>query len=387
MLSPILIAQKKVPKVVNEYTAIDKKALEMPDSLTKTTEGIARFIIANFNTNPEKARAIFIWIATNIQYDVDNMFAINFYEKKEDKISKPLLSRKGICENYAALFNDVCTKVGIQSFVIEGYTKQNGFADYIPHAWCAAFIDGSWFLFDPTWGSGYISNNKFYRKINNDYYKAQPSALIKSHMPFDFLWQFVNYPVTNQEFYEGKTEPNTLKPFFNYQDSIKAYEKLNHIDQLKASVIRIERNGIKNALIYDRLQHLKMEIETDRKNRVVDLYNMAAADYVEGVNKYNDYINYRNKQFIPEKTDADIQSIIDSVDGRLKAVKTQLSEIKNPDANVSMLIVQLTKSIDDALTLVKEQKEWLKIYFSKGKSKRKSMFYERKLTWFGIPLN
>jgi transglutaminase/protease-like cytokinesis protein 3 len=115
----------------------------------KTSDAIANYIVTNFKTDKDKSRAIFIWIVSNIQYDIDNMFAINFYEKKEDKISKTLKTRKGICENYAFLFTDICMKSGIKSFVIEGYTKQNGFADYIPHAWSAALIDSSWFLFDP----------------------------------------------------------------------------------------------------------------------------------------------------------------------------------------------------------------------------------------------
>src|SRR4051812_30397830 len=105
----------------NVYAAIDKKALQMPDSLTKTTSGMASYINSTFTTDKDKTRAIFVWIASNIQYDIDNMFAINFYEKKEEKISKPLKSRKGICENYAALFNDVCSKSGINSYVVEGY--------------------------------------------------------------------------------------------------------------------------------------------------------------------------------------------------------------------------------------------------------------------------
>src|SRR5450759_502438 len=191
LVSQILFAQKPV---INEYSTIDKRALQLPESLTKTIDGIAGYVTSNFKTDKEKARAIFIWIASNIQYDIDNMFAINFYEQKEEKISKALRNRKGICENYAALFNDVASKSGIISFMIEGYTKQNGFADYIPHAWCAALIDNSWFMFDPTWGSGYVSNGKFYKKINNDYFKVAPSTLIKSHMPFDFLWEFLNYP-------------------------------------------------------------------------------------------------------------------------------------------------------------------------------------------------
>lgn len=44
-------------------------------------------------------------------------------------------------------------------------------------------------------------------------------------MPFDYLWQFLNYPVTNQEFYEGKMSQNKSKRYFNYKDSLIAYKK------------------------------------------------------------------------------------------------------------------------------------------------------------------
>jgi len=370
---------------VSEYSAIDKKALQLPDSLTKTTDLIASYITSNFATDKDKSRAIFIWVASNIQYDIDNMFAINFYEKKEDKISKPLKTRKGICENYATLFTDICLKSGLKSFVVEGYTKQNGFTDYIPHAWSAALIDSSWFLFDPTWGSGYVNGGKFFKKINNDYYKASPTSLIKSHIPFDYLWQFLNYPVTNQEFYEGKTQQNTTKPFFNFKDTILVFEKQSHIDQLISSAYRVEKNGVKNSLVFDRLQHLKLEIENDRQTKSVNLYNSAVVEFNDGINGLNDFINYRNKQFIPKKTDPEIQSMIDVVEGKLKAAKSTLEQISNPDANTTNMIRQLTKSIDDSSTQMKEQQDWLKLYLSKSKSGRKSMFY--KVTWFGVPLN
>jgi len=71
--------------------------------------------MTTFKTDNEKVRGIFVWVAGNIQYDIENMFAINFYERKEDKILKPLKTRKGICENYAALFNDICLKSGMLS--------------------------------------------------------------------------------------------------------------------------------------------------------------------------------------------------------------------------------------------------------------------------------
>ncbi len=370
---------------LTEFSAIDKKALQLPDSLTKNTELIASYITSNFTTDKDKSRAIFIWVASNIQYDIDNMFAINFYEKKEEKIAKPLSTRKGICENYATLFTDICIKSGLKSFVVEGYTKQNGFADYIPHAWSATLVDSSWFLFDPTWGSGYVSGGKFFKRISNEYYKASPTTIIKSHIPFDYLWQFVNYPVTNQEFYEGDIRQNKTKQFFNFKDTIQVYENQSHIDQLISSAYRVEKNGIKNSLIFDRLQHLKLEIENYRQAKIVNLYNSAVGDYNEGINGLNDFINYRNKQFTPKKTDPEIQAMLDVVDEKLKDAENKLGQISNPDFNIAAMISQLTKSIDGTLTQLKEQQNWLKLYFSKSKSGRKSMFY--KVTWFGIPLN
>jgi hypothetical protein len=382
--SGLLFAQKAV---VDKYTVIDKKALQLPDSLSRTTDGIAGYINSSFKGNKDKSRAIFAWIASNISYDIENMYAMNFYEKKEEKVNKPLKTRKGICENYAALFNEICLKTGIKSFVIEGYTKQPGFTDYIPHAWCAVLIDTTWYLADPTWGSGYVDGGKFYKKLNNDYFLASPSVLIKSHMPFDYIWQFLNYPLSSQEFYEGKTQQNKSKPFFNFVDSIQVYEKQDYITQLSASGRRIEKNGIKNAMIFDRLQHIRVEIENDRQTRTINLYNSAVADYNDGINGFNDFINYRNKQFTPLRSDLEIQAMIDDPDKKLGDANSKLARIKNPDINTANMINQLTKSISDAASHVAEQREWLRIYFSKSKSGRRSMFYERKATWFGIPLN
>ncbi len=370
----------------NPYLYTDIKALELPDSLTRTTTDIANYISANFQSEQDKARAIFIWVASNIEYDIANMFAINFYEAKEEKIAKPLRTRKGICENYAALFHDICKKVQIKSLVIEGYTKQNGFADYIPHAWCAAMIDSSWFMFDLTWGSGYVNGGKFIKKINNNYFKANPALLIKSHMPFDYLWQFLNYPVTNQEFYEDKTQQNKSKPFFSFQDSIQEYENLEYVEQLIASADRIERNGVKNSLIYDRLQHIKMEIEHIRQTTTVNQYNAAVGDYNVGVNYFNDFVAYRNKQFTPMKPDSVIQHMLDVANDKLNSAREKLNSIKDPDANIASSSAQLSKSIEDAAIRVKEQQDWLNVYFTKSKSGRKSMFYDTKVTWFGIPI-
>ena len=384
LITSVLSAQKII---VNEYLSIDKKAIKIPDSITITTKGIAGYINTNFKTDKEKVRAIFIWVASSIEYDIANIYAINFYETKENKINKALKTKKGICENYAALFTDIATGCGITSYIIEGYTKQNGFTDYIPHAWCAAYVDSAWYMFDPTWGSGYLNGGKFYKKINNEYFKTLPSTLIKSHIPFDYLWQFLKYPVTNQEFYEGRITANKAKPFFNYADSITLHESKNHIEQLISAAYRIEKNGLKNAMIFDRLQHIKVELENDRVNTSTNLYNVAIVYYNESIRNINNFIQYRNKQFNPLQSDAAIQQMIDLGVKNIEDAKAKLTAINNPDAATISLISNLNKSISDISINIKEQQDFLALYFSKGKAKRKAMFYDKKVTWFGIPIN
>src|SRR6185369_3946517 len=112
LLSLVAQAQKATtkpktanPKPTNPYELTDKKALEIPESQATTIQGLEDYIKANFKTDSDKVRAIFIWTASNIQYDIDNMFALNFHEKREEKACKSLKSKKGICENYAAIFN------------------------------------------------------------------------------------------------------------------------------------------------------------------------------------------------------------------------------------------------------------------------------------------
>lgn len=371
----------------SEFAAVDKKVLQIPLEMTRSTDQIASYIASNFSSDKDKTRAAFVWVSTNISYDVQNMYAVNLYEKEEDKIIKTLQTRKGICSNYANLFAEICTKVGIKAYVVGGYTKQKTTIDLLSHAWTAANIDGKWFLFDPTWASGYVSGGKFTKKLNNTFFKVNPETFIKKHMPFDYLWQLLEYPITNQEFYDGKIQQNKTKPKFNFKEELTIYDNQTEVDQLRASAARVEKNGVINALIFDQLKYLKLQAETTQQNIVVSKFNEASAAYNDGIYAYNDFINYRNKQFKPQLADNTIQEMIDNASGNIQKAKSIIAEIPNADASTTVLIKQLSRAIDDASSNLAEQQDWLKIYFNKGKLARKSMFFERKASLFGIPLN
>jgi transglutaminase/protease-like cytokinesis protein 3 len=370
-----------VPEPPNPYVEIDKKALLIPDSLTKSTDAISSYINANFRLSQDKVRAAFIWVARNIRYDVPNMYAINYYEKKEDKIAKPLETRQGICENYAALFIDICQKAGIPGFVVEGYVKLNNQASNLSHAWCVARIDTSWYLYDPTWASGYVNNGTFVPKINNAYFQANPSNFIQAHMPFDCIWQLLYYPISFADFNEGKIKENTGTKYFNFPDSIAMYEKQSQSERDQAAYTRIDNNGTKNAQVFNQLLFIRQSIEEAKTNQ----YNEAVADYNNAIGNFNEFIRYRNKQFSPMRPDIEIQALLDSASNPYNRAKMKLSQIKNPSPNILSSMGSLQKQMNEFSEQLKEQEAWLAKYFSKGKSGRKGMF--TKVTWFGIPLN
>ena len=146
------------------------------------------------------------------------------------------------------------------------------------------------------------------------------------------------------------------------------------MEQLKASARRIKKNGVKHALVFDRLRHIEWEIESDRQKADVDLYNFAVVDYNEGIDNFNEFVQYRNNRFTPKKPDPEIKNMLEVVDVSYVKAKAKLNEIKDPHPTTSALISQLSKAIDEAAVQLRGQQEWIKIYFSKGKSGRKLMF-------------
>lgn len=391
-ISVFLFARLGFAQNVNGYSKVDKLMLGIPDSCCKSTKSVADFINITFINDSEKIRAAFYWTATNISYDIENVFAINFNETSENKIKKSFETKKGICINYAEVFKDIANKIGIHSVIIEGYTKQNGFADYIPHAWCASKIDNNWCVFDPTWGSGYIANNKFVRKFNENYFKASPEKIIVSHMPFDFMWQFLNYPVSNQEFYEGNVKLNKSKEYFDFENAISVYEKESEVEKLVSSSNRIEKSGVKNSMIFDRLTYKRREIEyikekerVEKQNKQADDFNIIVTHYNEGINLLNEFINYRNNKFKPLISDEEIKNKVELPKQKLTFAQSLIDSLGQVEPNNQGNVDNVKKAIVDALKMADEQKSFVLEYLKKGKAGRKSMF--TKVTWFGIPIN
>lgn len=379
-LSVLSVAQTKTA-----YTDIDNKISKIPVELSTSTTGIAKFITDNFKTDTEKIRAVFYWTATNISYDVANMFAPNQLETVQQKIENTLKSKKGVCIHYAEVFNDISNKIGIKSRIIKGYTKQNGKVDNLAHAWCAAQIENKWFVFDPTWGSGGIHNGKFVKKLNNAYFKVEPSKIIASHIPFDYLWQFSNYPVTNSEFYAGKTQLDKTKKYFDFEKEIAHYCKISENDQLFESAARIEKNGLKNAMILEYYNVKKQQWNGLMQNSNIEKLNIIVEEVNEAVLLLNDFIMYRNKKFKPAFPDEKISQMIQTPREKLAKCQNDIFKIGTVGEENAANLISMKKTIAQALVQAEEHALFVKDYLGKSKLVRKTMF--SKVSWLGIPLN
>lgn len=374
----LLCTQFSFGQATNEYFNVDKKMTQIPDSLTTTTSGIARYIGANFKTESEKIRAVFYWTASNISYDVPNMFEPNQLDSPEEKIEKTLKSKKGVCIHYAEVFKDIANKLGLKTYIISGYTKQLGQVAPISHAWIGSKIEGKWFLFDPTWGAGYVDKQKFNQKLNNSYFKVEPKKMITTHIPFDYLWQFLPSPWTNQEFYDGKEATNKVRANFDYQTELDKYEKLSESDKAFQAAARVEKNGFKNNLIVQHHTYLKNQFTALTQNKNIERLEEVVAQYNEAISYFNDFVFYRQRGFKPAVSDDEMRNMMKTIKDKFKKCNDEVYKVGPVGSQNSAMLSGLKRNISQTMIEVDKQDAFLNEYLSKTKIGRKLMLSKQR---------
>lgn len=355
-----------------DFKSIDEIMEQIPDSLTYSTDDIANYIHSNFFTQSEKVRAVFYWIAANISYDYNNLFSLSENQGADKEINEILNTRKGVCRDYSNLFADICGKVGMKAYVVDGYTKKDKRVIQNPHAWCAVLVDSIWYLTDPTWGAGYMEDTLFVKKLNNKYFKVAPDKFINSHIPFDPLWQLLNYPITKKEFPDRKPVSKNNK-YFNFIDTMLLFEKQSKIERLLSSGKRIESNGISNYLDYDNLYHIKFNIKSYYQKITEEQYSNALNSYNEGIFLFNQYIEYKNRNYLPYKEDEAIKQMLDNISDTLNLSLIQLEGIENIPPVLERSIKQLERLVQQALADVAYQKVNLDKYLVTCKKYRETL--------------
>ncbi|GAA6764823.1 hypothetical protein AAFH68_07560 [Flavobacterium sp. CGRL1] len=163
-----------------KISEVDKIVAKYPKSFD-STEKLAERIEKDFDSDAERARAIYGWIAFNIRYDYNAYlnpprvqgFSYSTEAEKQRKIKqlndnliqKAFKSKKAVCEGFTALYQHLASLMGIKCEIIRGDSKISvrdigRKTTSSNHAWNMVLIDKKWRLIDVTWGQGYYDSSK-----------------------------------------------------------------------------------------------------------------------------------------------------------------------------------------------------------------------------------
>ena len=351
-----------------DFSAIDKNSKTVPDSLMDYKD-IAFYLTNDLKTDTEKARAIYIWIAHNIQYDLTQMNSGKRYDSDQAIIDEVLNDRKGICQHYSELFLAMSKSVGLESFLISGYTRDvfGKIAD-LSHAWNGVKIDSNYYLIDVTWVAGYEFKGRYIHKFRDDYFLKSPQDFIKNHMPFDPIWQFINNPINNNDFISKDFSKLDINGVFAFEDSIQQYKIYDELTQLENTNRRLIENGINNKLIQKQIEENIFQI-TNRK------FNLAINTLNYGIDNYNLYITHKNLQFRnPKLNDSRVKELIDNADNGLFTANELFHGLFSSNDVLSNLIKDAQNRMPDLISDLEQEKDFVDRYLKKWKPLRIFMF-------------
>lgn len=343
----------------------DKLALEIPQQDTYSANRISSYVKTHFPSDSERVRALFVWVSNNISYDVEKLRSKNM---QETTVNDVLRTRKAVCGGYSELLVALLKECNIRSVLVSGYTKlPNGSTADLPHAWVAAEVNSKWYLFDPTWAAGSVKDFQFARNFSNRYYKLTAEEMIKDHMPFDPMYQFLSYPLLYEDFNRGSAI-NTSKPFFNYADTIKHYNSLDTLNQFLSTSRRINRNGEKNQMVYEmvRILNKNQHIGDSRIG-----FDAAVAQFNKGTDLFNRYIGYKNARFSSIKEDKEIQQMIDSVLLHIKTAYSMLESVSTDHEEHRRALQNINSALTKFYYRVDEENMFLKTYLKTDRASRK----------------
>lgn len=202
---------------------------------------LALQITSAYEDELDKIKAIYYWVAHNIRYDygiveqrqkegtkTTRLTHAEYEKKRNGEIATAIKRKKGVCQHYALVFEELCLRTGIEVAFIGGFAKTMQ-GRKRSHAWNAVKYKNEWQLIDVTYGSGRLDDkNKFVAIFDPNYFFAEKDAFILNHFPKESKWQLQKDKIEEQEFisYLG-----IGKAFMEY--NIKSLDNKTYIIKVK----------------------------------------------------------------------------------------------------------------------------------------------------------
>lgn len=145
----------------------------------------------------------------------------------------------GICGEYASLFSEFCSALGIKNYIIEGYAPElsnNTQFQETNHAWNTVKIADCWYHCDLQGVSGKLYSSKdgtlfFKKQVDPFSFLARDDYFLSKHIPADPMWQLKKHPQEMNMLLSGTHIVEYGSPEFNYMDSIRQFDQLSEAEQ------------------------------------------------------------------------------------------------------------------------------------------------------------
>lgn len=202
-------------------------------------------LVEPFETETEKARALFAWFYHTTSDEVKRIgtpdvspLTTDMEEMKQVFVD--------ICAGFADLFMDLARRAGLEAYFVWGYCKTHQLSppclsddsdsgQPLPlyqnnDAWNCVKMDEEWHLIVPTWGRGFVSETESVPSFASRWFTSTPLEFRRTHFPEDLNYQLVSEddggsiswetfvtaqetgPSIDGEFYEHDLHPGTLQP-------------------------------------------------------------------------------------------------------------------------------------------------------------------------------
>ena len=188
-----LLTAQNIP---NKYKAVDDAVEKLGPLNNFNVAIIADTITQKFADNEQKARAIFYWIANNIQIDPKGT------KQNDDKNILPekvIALRKATPLGFSLLVQEMCSDANIRCLSVDGFVKNyaseiNETADEKNYSWNVVQLGQSpetWYYIDAARASGYLDKKltSFTKQFTSEYFFANRKLFNLTYFPDNSAWQ------------------------------------------------------------------------------------------------------------------------------------------------------------------------------------------------------
>ncbi len=182
----------------------DRHALAAPADVQTSVPTLGAYLARASGHERGKARAIFRWLAANVDYDVAALAAFSMPSAGPDDV---LRRRRAVCQGFSDLFVALAQTAGLDAAAVSGYARGASYrvgepyTEHDRHAWNAVKCEGRWMLIDPTWGAGHVDvrSSGYTRCFDPFWFFTPPEQFIHTHWPSDTRWQLLSRPMSQSE--------------------------------------------------------------------------------------------------------------------------------------------------------------------------------------------